>query len=215
MTDLVSGRYQKKDPLWTAIGRPANALQVSQAARSNLWLFKLGTVSDGALAATEVACVVAVPVQEGDVFTKVTMLVGGTAGKEVEAGFAALYEGLAKPEAAKLLAQSKSLKFEATMKKETPFTFELEKEVAVNATNCPNGYLWAAVAVESPTGVAGVIPTVMSQAVPKACQYKYFGTTTGSPEVLVGTAGAGLKTAAAAEIGATTSAASAPILFLS
>jgi hypothetical protein len=208
---VVHGRYGVYDPMWLAFGRPNNASQSNLAIRSNAWSQKLSTTADGALAATEEGCVIPVPVQEGDIISKVTILIGGTEGKETEAGYAALYAG---KKSGKLLAQSKSKKYEgaSAFTKNKPFTFELEKSVLITSVNAENGWLYVVIAIESPTGVAGVIPTVVTSAVPKACQYEWF---TGGPEVLSGTAGTGLKTAAEATLGAITSKAVAPLVFLS
>ncbi len=208
MTDLVVGRYGAQDPMWLIYGKPANAVQSNVPARSNVWGQKLSAVSDGALAITEVGCLAAVPVQEGDVISKATYLIGATAGVECEAGYVALYAGKA---TGKLLAQSKSKKYTTQVEASKPSVFELEKQVPITPTNAPNGYVYVVLVFESPTGVAGVIPTAVSSAVPKACQYEWF---TGAPEVLAGTVGTGLKTTAEATLGSVTSKAVAPLVFL-
>src|ERR1035437_1298793 len=126
MTDLVVGRYGAQDPMWLIYGKPANAVQSNVPARSNVWGQKLSAVSDGALAITEVGCLAAVPVQEGDVISKATYLIGATAGVECEAGYVALYAGKA---TGKLLAQSKSKIYTTQVEASKPSVFELEKQV--------------------------------------------------------------------------------------
>ena len=208
MTDLVSGRYGAYDPMWLIFGKPNNAKQSNIPARSNIWEQKLTGVSDGALAGTEEGTLVAVPVQEGDIYTKVTYLVGGTGGTECEAGFVALYAG---KKTGKLLAQSKSKKYTTQVEAGKPCVLELEKEVQISSENAPNGFIYVVLVIEAPTGGSGVIPTVVSSSVPKACQYSWF---TNTPEVLTGTVGTGLKTTAEATLGSVTSKAVAPIVFL-
>ncbi len=208
MTDLISGRYGSYEPMWLAFGRPNNATQSDIPARSNVYVQKLSTLSDGALAATEVGCVIAVPVQEGDVITKATFFIGATAGVECEAGYTALYEG---KKTGKLLAQSKSKKYTTQVEAGKVCAMELEKSVLITASNAPHGYVYVVLVFESPTGVAGVIPTMISSAVPKACQAEWYS---GGPEVLFGTAGTGLKATAEETLGAVTSKAAGPIVFL-
>src|ERR1039458_7464431 len=181
MTDLVSGRYGAYDPMWLIFGRPNNATQSDIPARSNVWTQKLSKLEDGAIAATEVGNVIAVPVQEGDVISNVTVLVGATPGKLVTAGFAALYAG---EKSGKLLAQSKTKNYGEGIKASEAYKFELEKSVLIT-TNAPKGYVFVVIALTSAEAMA----TMLSSPVPKACQYAWF---TGGPEVLCGTAGSGL-----------------------
>jgi hypothetical protein len=203
MTDLVSGRYGAYDPMWLIFGRPVNATQSDVPARSNVWTQKLTKLEDGALAATEVGCVVPVPVQEGDVFTSATYLIGATAGNTVSAGFAALYAGKA---GGKLLAQSKTKNYGAITASEA-YKFELEKSVLITSENAPKGFVYVVLVLVS----AVTIPTALSSPVPKACQYEWF---TGGPEVLAGTVGTGLGATAEATLGTVTSKVSGPLVFL-
>src|ERR1700728_3716504 len=120
MSDLIGGRYPVHYPLAKALGlintnleAPAggNVTQGNICARTNAEWFGLGGWADGVLGTSEVGPVVAIPVEEGAAFNKVSILIGATKGKKVEAGFAALYGALnAKLEAKEqvLLAQSKS-----------------------------------------------------------------------------------------------------------
>lgn len=204
MTDLVSGRYGAYDPMWLIFGKPNNATQANLPARSNVWTQKLSKLEDGAIAATEVGNVIAVPVQEGDVISNVSVLVGATPGKLVTAGFAALYAG---KKEGKLLAQSKTKNYGEGVKASEAYKFELEKPQTITSVNAPSGYVFAVIALTSAEAMA----TMISSPVPKACQYAWF---TGGPEVLCGTAGTGLGATAEATLGTVTSSATGALVFL-
>jgi hypothetical protein len=204
MTDIVSGRYPAYDPIWLITGKRNNETQADVPVRTNLSLFKYSTVEDGALAATKVGCLAAVPVQEGDVISSVTYLIGATPGQTVSAGFVALYTGKA---AGALLAQSKSENYNEALKASEAYKFTLEKSVLITSENAPKGFIYVVLALVS----AVAIPTAVCSGVPKACQQEWF---TGGPEVLGGTVGTGLGTTAEATLGTVTSKANAPLVFL-
>ncbi len=204
MSDLVSGRYGALDPMWLAFGKPNNATQANVPARSNVWNQKLSGLEDGAIAATEVGNLAAVPVQEGDSISKVTYLIGATPGKLVTAGFVALYEG---KKTGKLLAQSTTKNFAEEIKAGEPFTFNLTKSVLITPETAPFGFIYVVNVLVSAEAMA----TMVSSPVAKATQYVWF---TGSPEALSGTVGTGLGATAEATLGAVTSKANTPIVFL-
>ena len=209
MTDIVSGRYPAYDPFWLITGKLNNETQADVPVRTNLSILKYSAVEDGALAATEVGCLVAVPVQEGDVVSSVTILAGATAGKEVEHTFAALYAGKA---GGKLLGQSKDTgAITAEPAASKAYKYTLEKSVLITSENAPKGFVYVVVVVAAPTGASGVINTALCTPVPKACQQEWF---TGGPEVLGGTVGSGLKATAEATLGTVTSKANTPLVFL-
>lgn len=222
MSDLIGGRYPVTYPFAKALGlvgtnlekaAGGNVTQGNLCVRSNLEWFGLGNLVDGALAATEVGFVIPVPVEVGDPINKVSIIIGATKGKKVEAGFAALYPALNAKEKAEeqpLLAQSKSAKLGEEVVAEEPLTFTLEKEVIVTPTIAPFGFLYVQIALEAET-----VPTAWTVATPKAVQKGYLKLFTNAPLALSGTAGSGLKTAAAATLGAITSKAVAPAVFLS
>ena len=204
MTDLLSGRYPAYDPFWNILGKRNNETQADVPVRSNLSILKYSAVEDGALAATKVGCLAAVPVQEGDVISSVTYLIGATAGNTVSAGFVALYAGKA---AGTLLVQSKSENYAESIKASEAFKFTLEKSVLITSENAPKGFIYVVLALVS----AVTIPTAVCTPIPKACQQEWF---TGGPEVLGGTVGTGLGTTAEATLGTVTSKANTPLVFL-
>ena len=203
MPDLVHGRYGIYDPIWGALGRPTNATQSDIAVRSNAWYFGLSALADNAIAATKKGYFVAIPVQEGDVISKVSMLVGKTEGETIANTFAAVYSGLSKEGV--LLGQSKT-STTATITKNKTLTAELEKSILVTSVNAPNGYVYAGFNVEGTT-----IPTAIGYAaLTKEAAYEWF---TGTPKAFAveGT----LKEAGVAETKlSTTVVEKAPLVFL-
>lgn len=222
MGDLIAGRYPTHYPFAKAVGlinttleAPAggNVTQGNVCARSNAEYLGFGGWADGVLGTTEVGTVVAVPVEEGDAFNKVSILIGATKGKKVEAGFAALYGGLnAKLEAKEqaLLAQSKSAALAEGVLAEKPLTFTLEKTVIITPAIAPYGFIYVEIALEAET-----MPTCATIATPKATQTAVPLLFTNAPVAFAGTAGTGLKTVAQATLGTVTSKAVAPIVSLS
>ena len=149
MTDLVSGHYAAQNPLWTMLGRPANATQGNVAGRSNVEWFGYGTPLDSATAATKKGVFAAVPVAEGEVISKITVLIGATEGKTGVKSFVSLYSGISGKEEAKLLGQS--AKKEVALKPALPLTEELEKSVLITSANAPGGWVYAGLTVECTT----------------------------------------------------------------
>lgn len=172
MSDLTGGRY----PQYNQIDKVLNLSNASQSnipARSNAYFFGTSTLVDQATAATKKGLFVAVPVEYGDIISKVSFLVGGTEGETGVKSFVALYSGPLKAKAeGLLLAQSKVA--EVAIKKAAALTESLEKSVLITPTNAPFGYIYAGLIVEATT-----INTELGVAVPTAAQYEWF---TGSPE---------------------------------
>lgn len=213
--DLVAARYPTTYPYAKAIGVPGQVGQANLTPRSNAEFPFLGTLADGALAATEVGCVIAVPVEVGDTITKITLPVGATKGKKVEAGFAAVYQALnAKLEAKEqpLLAQSKSAALAETVEAEKPLVFTLETPVAISSAPAlaPYGFVYVVIALEAET-----MPTAATFSTPKAVQVALAKTNPNGPVVFGGTAGTGLKTKAEATLGTVTSKAVTPCIQVS
>jgi hypothetical protein len=95
MADLVDGRYPQVDAQWSMLGQPVNVSQSDIPVFSNLRALGLGNPTDGALAATGVACAVPIPVDYGAIISKVSLLVGATAEATGTHAWAALYSGRA------------------------------------------------------------------------------------------------------------------------
>lgn len=211
-SDLVAARYPTTNPLAVLLGLAGLSSQANITPRSNAEFPGMGALADGALAASEVGCLVAVPVEIGTVLTKVVLPIGATKGKKVEAGFAALYAAVnakGKAEEQPLLGQSKSAKLGEEVLAEEPLTFTLETPVQITAAMAPNGFIYVVIVLEAET-----MPTANVFSTPKSVQKALAKSYPNGPVVLAGTVGAGLKTKAEATLGAITSKAVAPLVVL-
>jgi hypothetical protein len=205
MGDLERGRYPLTHPLSKLFGA-FNATQGNLALRSNAEWLGLSGVSDGALAATGVACAVAIPVEQGDVIKTISIFVGATAEATGTHAFAALYSGDAVPV---LLGQSTDNTGAGAAAASGRFGFTLASGVIIAnaAGSAPNGFVYASIAF-----AAGTIPTAMSVATPTAVGYQLYPT---APLFLSATHGSGLTTTAPATIASPAAKAVAPIVVLS
>lgn len=202
----IQARWGFEDHLWGLLGKSTNATFTDVPVRSNFWGIGLGTLVDQATVATKKGTFVAIPVQEGDVISKITHLIGATEGKTGVFSFVALYSGVTGKKEAELLAQSKVA--EVAIKPSKPLTETLEKSVTITSTNAPNGYVYAGLVVEATT-----IETLIGVAVATAGQYEWLK---GSPEAFAVTAEQNAKSEAKAKIKIEGEAvANTPIVFLS
>lgn len=205
MADLVRGRYPVTSPIAKLTGLAPNTNQANLALRSNMEWFGLGNLTDGALAATGVGCAVAIPVEAGDTFTKISILVGAAAEATGTHSFAALYSGLATPA---LLAQSvDDTGATAVGPVNAKYDFTLASLVTITPAIAPFGFIYASIVVTATT-----IPTAAVVAAPTAVGYKWFSN---GPLFLAATHGSGLTTAAPATIATPAAKAVAPLVFLS
>ena len=208
MTDLVSGRYGAYDPMWLGFGKPNNVTQASQPMRSNAWVTGLSTQVSGLPGgANGEAYFVAVPVQEGDVITKVGMLVT-VEGKTTPFCFGAVYEGTIEGKASKLIAQSTvSATNGEEVQKVGYHSYELSKAVLITSENAPYGFVYAGINCEETT-----VAKVATIGVPTACQVEWWK---GAPKVLSMNVAQKAKSEAAASFKPETAAAVLPLIFLS
>jgi hypothetical protein len=204
MSDLVRGRYPVTNPLAKLVGLAGNATQANVNVRSNMEWFGLGNITDGALAGTGVACAVAIPVEVGDTFTKVSLLVGATAEATGTHAFAALYSGVATPA---LLGQSTDNTGAAALAASAKFDFTLSSAVTVTAATAPGGFIYASIMV-----AASTIPTAAVVATPTAVGYQWYSA---GPLFLSATHGSSLTATAPATIASPAAKAVAPLVFLS
>lgn len=144
--DLVGGGYHLYNPEFTELGRgTTNVTQGNIPGRSNLVWHGAGSITESTLT-TEKTLLAAVPVEWGDVISKITIPFTVKV-KAAAVIFVALYEGLEVGKAAKLIAQSTPTT--AEVKLETNYTGELTKSVLITTSNAPNGYVYAGVCVEA------------------------------------------------------------------
>jgi hypothetical protein len=209
MADLVRGRYNVTNPLWSYVGQAVNGTQSDIAVRSNAAVLGLAGLTDSAAALTTQVCTaVPVPVEYGDVISKVTVVVGATAAGTPTNAFAALYSGIATTPA--LLAQATDIS-SAAIAASAVFTFTLASSVLVTPANAPFGYIYASIMSK-----ATVVPSLATVSVAAAVAYKW-GLTGATAPLGMGaiTHGSALTTTAPATITSPTAQAATPIVFLS
>ena len=171
MADLTGGRWPQYNP-YDRIFNFSNATQANVPARSNAYYTGINVLTDQATAATKKGVFVPIPVEYGDVISKVSVLIGATEGKTSVFSFFALYGGAKEPKGkGKLLAQSAVS--EAATGVSKVLTGTLEKSQLITTTNAPFGYVWAGFTIEATP------PTLIGFNLEEAAQYEWF---TGSPE---------------------------------
>lgn len=200
---LVKGKYQPTNPLYSALGQTANATQGNLGQRTNATYSGLVAVTDQAAALTTQVCTsVAVPVEVGDVITRITVLVGATAAGTPTNGFAALYSGVPVPA---LLGQATDITSNA-IAASTAFTFTLAAPQMVTSALAPYGFIYVSVMSK-----ATVVPSLTSVSIAAAVGYKWFGN---SPLFFAATHGSALTNLAPATIVAPTAQTVVPLVFL-
>lgn len=204
MSDLVRGRYPVTNPLAKLLGMAGNASQGNINVRSNVEWFGLGNPTDGALAATGVGCAVAIPVEVGDTFTKISILAGATAEATGTHAIAGLYSGIATPA---LLGQSADNTGAAAVAASAKFDFTLTAPVTITNAIAPGGFIYASIAI-----AAGTIPTAATMAIPTAVGYQWYSN---GPLFLSATHGSSLTATMPATIATPSAKAVAPMVFLS
>ncbi len=202
---LVAGKYPNTHSIYKITGNLANASQGNVPARTNLEWFGLGGLVDGALAATGIACAVAVPVEVGDVISKVTVVTGATAASTPTHSFAALYgfHATAPP----LIVQSAD-GTTAAIAANTAFVYTLTAPTKITQAHAPYGYIYAAI-VQTGTTISTAVAATTTTA---SSLVQQFSTT--APIGLSVTAGSGLTATAAATLASPALKAVAPIVFL-
>lgn len=201
--DLVSGGYPVNSTFAKITGNARNTLQPNLCIRSNMEWLGLGNPTDGALAATGVGCAVAIPVEWGDVISKISIMAGATAEGTGTHAFAALYSGIAAPA---LMGQSTDVTTAAAVAASAKYDFTLATPQAITQANAPYGYVYASISITATT-----VPTALVVAVPTAIQYQWF---TNGPLFISATHGSALAATAAATIATPAAKAVAPLVFL-
>ncbi len=191
--DLVSGGYPTSYTPAKLTGKAPNSAQGNISVRSNLEWLGVSGMTDGALAATGVGCAVAVPVEWGDVITKVRLPVGATAEATGTHAWAALYSGIAVPA---LLGQSVTNTGAAALAASAPFEFTLAAPILITPQNAPGGFIYVSISVTATT-----VPTAATVPVAAAVDYQWFP---GGPLFLSATHGTGLAGTAPATIASPT-----------
>lgn len=202
---LIRGGYPATDPVWSALGRPANATTPNVAARSNARYLGLVALTDEAAAlATGVTTSVPIAVEVGDVITTVSVLAGATAESGGSHAFAVLYSGIATP--AKIV-QSADVTGAAAIAASARFDFTLATATVITPALAPNGFIYAGICV------TGTPPSLVSVTNAAAGGYQWFTTSPlkGINALAHGSAQLGT---AAATIASPTAQAKTPLVFL-
>ena len=205
---LTKGRYPITNELWSYLGQPVNASQSNLPVRSNLGMLPGALTDSSSALASGIITAVPVPVEVGDLITKVTVLVGATAASTPTHSWAALYSAPAAQGTAKLLGTQSTDGTTAAIAASAAFSFTLGGSgYTVNSADCPQGYLWAAVCV---TGTA--TPSLAVVTIATAVGYSWF---TNSPIKMCSiTSGSALGATAPATLASPSAQAATPIVFL-
>jgi hypothetical protein len=190
-----------------ATGGQSNASQPNLPVRSNaepgFVLPGFGNPQDAAAALVSgELTVVAVPVEIGDVYTDIDVLVGATGASTPTHATAALYNA-----AGTLVAESAD-GTNTAISASGKLSFALSLPYLANQNDAPNGYLYAAVTI-----TAGTVPSLISGTVATAAQYAAY---TNSVPLYAGTIGSALAGTppATITIGSVTKQAAVPVVFL-
>ena len=205
MADLVRGRYHVTNPIWSILGQPTNANQSDIAVRSNAEITGLVALTDGAALASGVCTAVAIPVEYGDIISKISVFVGATAEATGTHAFAALYSGLATPA---LLAQATDVTGAAALAASARYDFTLATPQLITSANAPYGFVYASIAVTATT-----VPTLASATIATAVAYQWYST--GPLKVGAVTHGSAVGGTAPATIASPSAQAVTPIVVLS
>lgn len=192
-------------PINTAwLGNLRQIGETGRPARSNLEILGPGALVDGALAATGIGAFVPVPAQVGDVFTKVSVPIGATAGGTMTHQFAALYVGSGTEPT--LIEQSTDTTSAAIAEKVLA-SWTLTASVPITAAMAPHGFVYAEICI-----TASTVPTAATVSTPSGTNYKWAAN---SPLFWSFTAGSALAGTAAAKIESAAAKVVAPIVILS
>ncbi len=202
MADLVSAHMPQNSALDVLLGATRNVVNSTAPARSNLEYLGLSTLTDGVSAATGVCWSVAVPVDIGEVYSKVTVLVGATAASTPTHSFAACYSGIATPA---LLAQSADA-LTGAIAASAAYTVTLATAQLATAANAPYGFWYV-----SGSQTATAASTLAAIATPTAVGYAW---TTNGPLFFSATHGSAVAGTAPATIATPAAKAVAPIVIL-
>lgn len=207
MADLVRGRHHLTNPIWNWLGQLVNLTQSDVPARSNLdYGTGLALTDETAALASGVATAVPVPVEYGDVYTRVSVIVGGTAASTPTHSWAAFYNAKAAQATPAIVGTQSTDGATAAIAASATFNFTMPAYM-VNPTDSPQGILWVAVCV---TGTA--TPSLACYTLATAVAYPWF---TNSP-VKMGaiTSGSSLGASAPSTLASPAAQAKTPIVVL-
>lgn len=167
MGDTERGSYPSGYPLGARLGLGMNATQGNIAARTNLEYGILGSLQDGAALTSGDLTYVAVPVEVGDEFTKVTVQVGATAASTPTHSWAALYSGALTTAA--ILGSQSADGLTTAIAASSQLVFTLGAKYIIGVNDAPYGYILVGLSI-----TASTVPSLMSGTVPTAIQKAWF-----------------------------------------
>jgi hypothetical protein len=208
--DILSGRYPTTNPNWSGFGQAVNATQSNIPVRSNLeWPFLGNLAGQAAALVSGELTVVPVPVDIGNVISKVSILTDATAESTGTHAAAAVYSG-ALTTAVLQGAQSADTTGATAIGASARYDFTLATPVVVSAAVAPYGYVYVGVTV------TGTVPGLVCATIATAAQYAWF---TDAPPFFGAIAGSALAGVCPASLTLATYAsgavAFAPVVFLS
>lgn len=204
---LTRGRYPVSAALQAFLGATAGVSNATSPIRSNCeFPVYSGALADTAASLTSgVLTAVPVPVDIGQVITKVSVLVGATAASTPTHSFAAIYSGTTVT-SPPLIGQSTDGTTTA-IAASARFDFTLTTPTAITAAQAPYGFIYVGVSV---TGTA--VPSLITLPCGAAAgQYRWF---TNTPLYFSQTAGSALAGTAASTLVNASTLTTAPMVFV-
>jgi hypothetical protein len=203
---LVKGRYPVQNGLQSILGNLPNVAQANSPIRSNAEYLGLASAADGAALVTNKLVCVAVPVDIGATYSKVTFIAGATAPTTTHV-YGAVYSGLATAATSLLLAQSTDGVAAAPTASQAN-SFTLATPQVATGTNAPQGFWFVGI---QETGTAN---SALSVSVAAAVQVFQTAVFLNAPFALSFNVAATTGTAPA-NLGTPTTATVTPLVFLS
>ena len=191
MADLVSGSYAQYNPWQSLVGQAGNSTQANLPVRSNVEYLGLASCTDAAALVTNKLVCVAVPVDIGVTYSKVTFVAGATAPTTTH-NYAAVYAGGLAAAAQTLLAQSADATSTAPTASQANSYTRATAQTATNS-NAPYGYWFVGIqstgTVNSALGVSvaaavQVLQTAVFTHAPLALAFSVAATTGTAPATL-------------------------------
>lgn len=212
MSDLARGHYYIEAVLDSMLGNARNATQANLPVYTNLSFFGASGLTDNSTTAltTAKANAVAVPVDWGAIITKVSFVVGATAGATSTHTNVALYSGGVAAPAILGTQSTDNTAGNGGFPASAINTVTLGAPVLVTPSNAPQGYIYVSLGITATTP-----PSLLSAPAPAAVFYQWSGlnSATANPLGFALTATGG-GAAAPATLASTAVAAAAYIAFL-
>lgn len=137
---LVKGHFPTINPFDSILGQPRNAAQSNQPARSNVSYLGFVPVDTASVLVSGSTTFVAVPVEVGDTFATISLMVGNTAASTPTHFSAALYSGVLTT--SKLLGTQSTDSTTTAIPANTLLKVSLGATYTIAAADAPFGYIY-------------------------------------------------------------------------